>query len=206
MDSDQFQKKIHGFSEAVYGSALTIPEEFLDGPELPSSQFLSKIQKVISGFSVPPPHHVPQQPPAEVPAPLSNAKFVFVREDTSKPLLAPLYRGPYLVLERRSKFFRLQVGQKVDSVSVDRLKPVFSDSPVIPADPPPRGRPPLRPAKLPPVSSSAVNSPISKKKSVTFLNVPAIILRRNPDRQTRGRSTCSALTPPFLLGGSTVAA
>ena len=65
-------KEDTGFSisEAVYGSALTIPGEFLDGPELPSSQFLSKIRKVISGFSIPPPHHVPQQPPTEVPAPL----------------------------------------------------------------------------------------------------------------------------------------
>ena len=41
-------------------------------------------------FSVPPPHHVPQQPPAEVPASLTTAKFVFVREDASKPSLAPL--------------------------------------------------------------------------------------------------------------------
>jgi len=184
---------------------LTIPGEFLDGPELPSSQFLSKIWKVISGFSAPPPHHVPQQPPAEVPAALSTAKFVFLREDASKPSLAPLYHGPYLVLERRSKFFRLQIGQKVDSVSVDRLKPVFSDSPVVPANPPPQGRPPLRPARHPPEPSSAVNSSSSKKKSVTFLNLPTVMLRRNPYRQARGRSTCSALTPPFLLGGSYVA-
>ena len=200
-------KEDTGFSisEAVYGSALTIPGEFLDGPELPSSQFLSNIQKVISGFSVPPPHHIPQQPPAEVPVPLSNAKFVFVREDASKPSLAPLYRGPYLVLERRSKFFHLLVGQKVDFVSVDRLKPVFSDFPVVPADPPPRGRPPLRPARHPPEPSSAVNSSFSKRKSVTFLNVPTVMLRRNPYRQARGRSTCSALTSPFLLGGSNVA-
>ena len=85
-------KEDTGFSisEAVYDSALKIPGEFLDGPELPSSQFLSKIRKVISGFSVPPPHHIPQQPPAEVPAALTTAKFVFVREDASKPSLAPL--------------------------------------------------------------------------------------------------------------------
>jgi len=200
-------KEDTGFSvsEAVYGSALTIPGEFLDGPEIPSSQFISKIGKVISGFSVPPPHHVPQQPPAEVPASLTTARFVFVREDASKPSLAPLYRGPYLVLERRNKFFRLQIGNKVDSVSIDRLKPVFSDSPVVPADPPPRGRPPLRPARHPPEPSSAVNSSASKKKSVTFLNKPTVVLRRNPHRQARGRSSCSALTPPFLLGGSNVA-
>ena len=202
-------KEDTGFSvsEAVYGSALTIPGEFLDGPEIPSSQFISKIGKVISGFSVPPPHHVPQQPPAEVPASLTTARFVFVREDASKPSLAPLYRGPYLVLERRNKFFRLQIGNKVDSVSIDRLKPVFSDSPVVPANPPPLGRPPLCPARHPPDPSSAVDSSASKKKkSVTFLNKPTVVLRRNPHRQARERSSCSALTPPFLLGGSTVAA
>ena len=112
---------------------------------------------------------------------------------------------PYLVLERRSKFFRLQIGQKVDSVLVHCLKPVFSDSPVVPANPPSRGRPPICPARHPPEPSSAVNSSSSKKKSVTFLNIPTVMLRRNPYRQARGRSTCSALTPPFLLGGSNVA-
>ena len=71
-------KEDTGFSvsEAVYGSALTIPGEFLDGPEIPSSQFISKIEKVISGFSIPPPHHVPQQPPAEVPASLTTTRFL----------------------------------------------------------------------------------------------------------------------------------
>ena len=176
----------------------------MDGPEIPSSQFLSKIGKVISGFSVPPPHHVPQQPPAEVPASLTTARFVFVREDASKPSLAPLYRGPYLVLEQRNKFFRLQIGNKVDSVSIDHLKLVFSDSPVVPANPPPQGRPPLRPARHPPDPSSAVNSSASKKKSVTFLNQPTVMLRRNPHRQARERSSCSASTPAFLLGGSNV--
>jgi hypothetical protein len=67
----------------VYGSPLTIPGEFLDAPELPSSQFLSKIERVIAGFSTPPPHHVQHSPPAEIPATLRTAKFVFVREDAS---------------------------------------------------------------------------------------------------------------------------
>ena len=38
--------------------------------------------------------------------------------------------------ERRDKFFHLQMGDKVDVVSVDRLKPVVSDSTIIPARPP----------------------------------------------------------------------
>jgi hypothetical protein len=181
-------KEDTGFSvsEAVYGSPLTVPGEFLEAPEIPSSQFISKVEKVIAGFSVSPPHHVQYSPPVEVPAALKTTKFVFVREDASKPTLSPLYRGPYLVLERRSKFFRLQIGDKVDSVSVDRLKPVFSDSPVIPAAPPPRGRPPLRQPKDPPVHPSAAKSSASKKKkSVSFLNQPTVMPRRNPHRQVR---------------------
>ena len=170
-------------------------------PELPNSQFINKIRKVIAGFSTPPPHHVQHLPPTELPASLRIVKFVFVREDASKPSLAPLYRGTYLVVERRSKFFRLQIGDKVDAVSVDRLKPVFSDSPVIPAKPLLWGRPPHQAAQKPNKPSSAVTSSAAKKKSVTFLTKPEIILRRNPHRQARVRRSCSALTPPFLLGG-----
>ena len=121
---------------------------------------------VITGFSVPPPHHVQQSPSAEVPTSLKSSKFVFVCEDASKPSLAPLYCGPYLVVERRSKFFRLQIGTRIDSVSVDRLKPVFSDSPITPAAPPLQGRPPLCPGKKPPEPSSAVESAISKERNL----------------------------------------
>ena len=38
------------FSEAVYGSPLTIPGEFLEALEIPSSQFIRKIEKVIARF------------------------------------------------------------------------------------------------------------------------------------------------------------
>ncbi|XP_023344142.1 uncharacterized protein LOC111713509 [Eurytemora carolleeae] len=179
-------------SEAVYGSPLTVPGEFLEAPEIPNAQFISKVEKVIAGFSAPPPHHVQYSPPVEVPAALRTAMFVFVREDASKPSLSPLYCGPYLVIEWLSKFFRLQIGDKVDSVTVDRLKPVFSDSPVIPAAPPPQGRPPLRQSKDPPDHSSAAKSSASKKKSVLFLTQPIVIPRRNPHRQVRKEG----LAPP----------
>ena len=68
---------------------------------------------------------------------------MFVREDPSISSLAPLYRGPYLVLEWRDKFFRLQIGSRTDVVAVDCLKPVFSDVSVSPALPPAHRRPAL---------------------------------------------------------------
>ena len=106
---------------------------FLDGGELPPSKFLQKIELAVSGFAAPPPHHVSPALSALLPPALLAAKYVFVREDAS---ISPLYRGPYLVLERRTDFFRLQLGERMDVVSVDRLKPAFSDEPISPALPP----------------------------------------------------------------------
>ena len=65
-------------SKAVYSSPLTVPGEFLGSPELPPSAYLSKIKQAVTGFTVPPPHHVPQSLPHQLPAALCSAKFVFV--------------------------------------------------------------------------------------------------------------------------------
>ena len=65
-------------SKVFYGSPLTVPGEFLGRPELPPSAYLSKIKQAVTGFTVPPPHHVPQSLPHQLPAALCSAKFVFV--------------------------------------------------------------------------------------------------------------------------------
>ena len=74
---------------------------------------------------------------------------MFVRDGVLKPPLSLLYRGPYRALKCSEKFFVLQIGEKTDSVSVDRLKPVISSVPVIPGVPPVWGRPRLKPASVP---------------------------------------------------------
>ena len=70
-----------------------------------------------------------------------EAKFVFVWVDATIPTLAPHYRGPYLVIDRQSKCFCLQIGSKQDLVSVDCLKPAFRNDPITPALPLPQGKP-----------------------------------------------------------------
>ena len=81
-------------SEAVYGFPLNVPGEFLGSLELPPSTNPSKIEQAVTGFPIPPPHHVPQFPPCQLLAALLSAKFMFVQEDASIPSLAPLYLGP----------------------------------------------------------------------------------------------------------------
>ena len=181
--------------EAVYGSPLTVPGEFLGSPELPPSSYLSKIERAVPGFAVPPPHHVFQSPPCQLPVALLSAKYVFVREDASIPSLAPVYRGPYLKLEQRDKFFRLQIGSGTDVVSVDCLKPVFSDKPVLPDLPPPHGR--LALCALDPI----LCPPVVLDTSSAALVSSYLLLFLLPGIRTELLKILEGSALPFLLGG-----
>lgn len=58
---------------------------------------------------------------------LKSCKQVFVRNDAVKKQFQPTYDGPYKVLERDSKTFKLQIpGRKSTVISIDRLKPAFT--------------------------------------------------------------------------------
>ncbi len=52
--------------------------------------------------------------------------MVFIRKDGHVAPLAPLYEGPYKVLSHSLKTFQLQVGKRVEVVSVQRLEPAFT--------------------------------------------------------------------------------
>jgi hypothetical protein len=78
---------------------------------------------------------------AKPPAALLSAAFVYVRKGGTIPPLSPLYSGSYRVLASGPKVFRLQVGQREEIMSIDRLKPHRGAAPVQPAQPPSRGRP-----------------------------------------------------------------
>ena len=55
---------------------------------------------------------------------MNNAKYVLVRKDENHiPSLSPKYNGPYKVLQRQEKAYVLDLENKVDTVSVDRLIP-----------------------------------------------------------------------------------
>jgi hypothetical protein len=73
---------------------------------------------------------------------LQAAEFVYVRRgNTGGPLALP-YSGPFRVLHHQEKVFDIQMGPRVEAVSVDRLKPHRGEAPSSPALPPARGRPP----------------------------------------------------------------
>ena len=100
---------------------------------------------------------------------LQGASFVYVCHGGAKLLLSPAYSGPFAVVSRSPKFFILDLGERHESVSVDRLKPHAGPSIFTLAAAPRCGRPPLplAPPVPPPggVSVDARQISVSSNKS-----------------------------------------
>jgi transposase InsO family protein len=82
------------------------------------------------------------QPPDPSPTPKRQASRVYLPRGGTLPPLALLYVGPYEVLERADKSFRLAVGGRKETVSIDHLKPNLGVGPFSAALPVARGCPP----------------------------------------------------------------
>ena len=131
-------------SQAVFGSAVCLPGQFSPESELSVENFLkqmkmtlSRSETVNSRFNT----AANRVPPAELPAELLAASHVLVRRDGHVPPLSPLYDGPYVVLERHTNTFTIQMGDREEVVSTGRLKPCRTPH-VDAAQPRRRGRPP----------------------------------------------------------------
>ena len=69
-------------------------------------------------------------------------KQSFIRRDGHKTPLQQPYMGPFRVIQHGEKYFKIDYGGKPESISVDRLKPAYTDPEVDPVFlPPRRGRP-----------------------------------------------------------------
>ena len=86
-----------------------------------------------------------QRAPDTIPDALRTADRVLVRRVLP---LSSLYDGPYTVLHRAPRFFTIRMGEREETVHVQRLKP-FTAAAEPAAVPPRRGRPPAPPAPPP---------------------------------------------------------
>ncbi len=153
-------------SEAVFGSQLVLPGQFLSAPEPPSPSFLQDFQGVLAGRTPLPTRHHNTPAPTALPEDLLLSRFVLVRHDATQPPLSPLYDGPFLVVERSLHFFKIQKGSKVEVVSTHRLKPCHAPQDALAAEPPRRGRPPN--AAKPPALVRHKLSVSRQQKRVSF--------------------------------------
>ena len=73
------------------------------------------------------PWHNKRRLRSHIPRDLMTTEQVLVRADKVRPSLVSKYTGPYRILRRWGKYFRLQMENREDTVSVDRLRPFYQD-------------------------------------------------------------------------------
>ena len=129
-------------AELVHGAPLVLPGEFVDVPEPPAEFFLENLRRE-PVLPAGPLSYAAAASMANLPDALRAAWHVYVRRGQVAPPLTPLYQGPYLVVEKGPKFYKIDLGGREDVVSVDRLKPHRGRAEVTAARAPRRGQPPL---------------------------------------------------------------
>ena len=153
-------------AEMVYGTQLRLPGEFLTSSSSASScsdpmLYASRLCTHMASLRpVPVRESDSQKRPFHLPKDLDTCSHVFIRRDAvRRPLQCP-YDGPYLVVERHVKYFKVNVNGRIDTVSVDRLKPAFVES----TSPPP-ALPPS--AEQPAVSLPSATPTLAQSSRVT---------------------------------------
>ena len=129
-------------AEMVYGSPLTLPGQLLTAEDMPADNTQQRVETAVEKFAAATRTYADAV--QAVPGELAEVELVYVRQDAVKPPLTPSYSGPFKVIERSPKFFRLKIGDREEVVSADRLKPHTGTAATQPAVPPHRGRPPKK--------------------------------------------------------------
>ena len=153
-------------ADLLYGAPLKLPGDMLEPvPPPPSASDFARQLQAVMGSSAPMPalHHGSQV--SRVHPALKSASHVFLRVDAVRRPLVPPYLGPFRVLHRGDKTFKILQNNKPVIVSIDRLKPpsLLPEAAAVPV-PPPQSRtavPSPSPAAPVPLPSSSSSPPLS---------------------------------------------
>lgn len=116
-------------AEMVFGQTLRLPGEMVDAKSSSKNanehefitSFRQRMQQLQPTTTA---HH--SNANVFVQKSLQNCTHVFIRIDAVKPPLTPPYDGPYPVVKRSEKFFKINVKGKLNNISIDRLKAAFT--------------------------------------------------------------------------------
>ncbi|XP_023243736.1 uncharacterized protein LOC111641754, partial [Centruroides sculpturatus] len=113
-------------SELVYGQTIRLPGEFFDPTpaDINTADFIKTLKSFFKNLT-PTPAASHGEPKLFVPMHLRDCSHVFLRYDAVRAPLRPPYDGPFPVVEKGDKFFKIKKNNKEVVVSIDRLKPAF---------------------------------------------------------------------------------
>ena len=119
-------------AELVYGTTLRLPGEFISPSSVltPSdhSDYVTRLRSFMAELKAKSPRTSGTYQNFIHPS-LSKSSHVFIRRDSVKRPLQRPYDGPYKVLHRTDKYFTIDINGTRDTISIDRLKPAYFDSP-----------------------------------------------------------------------------
>lgn len=115
-------------AEMVYGEVIRLPGDFFQPSTLENSEteeFLRELRLRIKNLaSVPKKERVQRN--IFVHPNLKDCAYVFVREDRLTKSLTPPYSGPYKIISRAEKYYKILQADTEKIISLDRLKPAFT--------------------------------------------------------------------------------
>ncbi|XP_064481982.1 uncharacterized protein LOC135394872 [Ornithodoros turicata] len=125
-------------ADLVFGAPLRLPGQFFDPaclqqPAPDPLNFAIRLQAYCTDLRPPPTR--PSSLQVFVHPQLATATHVFLRHDATRNPPQPPYDGPFLVHSRQGKTLTIHLPNRLEVVSVDRVKPAFL-LPDDPSDPP----------------------------------------------------------------------
>nr|VZI36818.1 unnamed protein product [Spirometra erinaceieuropaei] len=146
-------------AELVFGSTVRLPGEMISptpqGAVEDPTNLLHRLRQFMRTLSPVPPRS--SASPSYLEKDLATCSHVYLRCGRVRRPLEPLYDGPFRVISRGTKNFRIQRGTREEVVSVDRLKAAVPDTPpdepCCPLHPAPSPRPSIPPSRILPLPS-----------------------------------------------------
>ncbi|XP_024893732.1 uncharacterized protein LOC112468684 [Temnothorax curvispinosus] len=145
---------------------MRLPGEFLQETTQPNetSDFLLRLRKTMESLR-PQPIKRHGSPAIFQHRDLTDATHVFLRHDAPTRALQPTFDGPYEVLSKGEKVYKLRINGKTVHVTIDRLKPAYILADQESSDKPRETHQPAQdtPTDIPPKKTTTRSGRVSRK-------------------------------------------
>lgn len=113
-------------AQMTYGCTLRLPSDFFEEKKskFEETEYVRRLSETMTSLR-PPSRHCTSHKAPFLHQDLKKCTYVFLRNDAVRPPLTPPYDGPYEVLERHEKHYKIQLPLRTACVTLDRLKPAY---------------------------------------------------------------------------------
>lgn len=112
-------------SELVYGQNIRLPHELITPSPINSpNETLSKIKQYFKNVNSNLTHHRKTDESIYIPKNLKECKYAMVKSINKRALQSP-YEGPYKIIYRDDKIFKVDINGNVQSIPICRIKPAI---------------------------------------------------------------------------------